>query len=198
MRQIQYSLFLILIIASCSKKETLQETPYFSDPIVQQIYNLQDERKGDSLLSFLSHENETYRELAARAFGSIQDPAFCKPLFSSFLKSDNKEIRKALAYSLGQTYDTAAFNFLVEGLEQESDSAVRKELLMAIGKVIPALAGKLDGSAIRVPVPSGSLTEATIVIDGETTAEAVNALMKKLFHLKFKISKLKMKITGAF
>jgi len=49
----------------------------------------------------------------------------------------------------------------------------------AIGKVIPALAGKLDGSAIRVPVPSGSLTEATILIDGETTADEVNALMKK-------------------
>ncbi len=49
----------------------------------------------------------------------------------------------------------------------------------AIGKVIPALAGKLDGSAIRVPVPSGSLTEATILIDGETTAEEVNAMMKK-------------------
>jgi glyceraldehyde 3-phosphate dehydrogenase len=49
----------------------------------------------------------------------------------------------------------------------------------AIGKVIPELAGKLDGNAIRVPVASGSLTEATILIDGETTAEAVNALMKK-------------------
>ncbi|MEQ9186302.1 MAG: type I glyceraldehyde-3-phosphate dehydrogenase [Cryomorphaceae bacterium] len=49
----------------------------------------------------------------------------------------------------------------------------------AIGKVIPALAGKLDGSAIRVPIPSGSLTEATILIEGETTAEAINTLMKQ-------------------
>lgn len=47
----------------------------------------------------------------------------------------------------------------------------------AIGKVIPALAGKLDGNAIRVPVSSGSLTEATILIDGETTAEEVNGWM---------------------
>ena len=48
----------------------------------------------------------------------------------------------------------------------------------AIGKVIPELAGKLDGNALRVPVSSGSLTEATILIDGETTTEEVNAWMK--------------------
>jgi glyceraldehyde 3-phosphate dehydrogenase len=49
----------------------------------------------------------------------------------------------------------------------------------AIGKVIPALAGKLDGNAIRVPVASGSLTEVTILIDGNTTVDEVNGLMKK-------------------
>ena len=49
----------------------------------------------------------------------------------------------------------------------------------AIGKVIPSLKGKLDGNALRVPVPSGSITEATILIEEKTTAEEVNRLMQK-------------------
>ena len=49
----------------------------------------------------------------------------------------------------------------------------------AIGKVIPSLKGKLDGNALRVPVASGSITEATILIEEKTTAEEVNRLMKE-------------------
>lgn len=56
----------------------------------------------------------------------------------------------------------------------------------AIGKVIPSLAGKLDGNALRVPVPSGSLTEATILIEENTTAEEVNALMEKYANKELK------------
>ncbi|MEG0951021.1 MAG: type I glyceraldehyde-3-phosphate dehydrogenase, partial [Niameybacter sp.] len=48
----------------------------------------------------------------------------------------------------------------------------------AIGLVIPELAGKLDGAAQRVPVPTGSLTELVAVVDGKVTAADVNAAMK--------------------
>ncbi|WP_372714432.1 type I glyceraldehyde-3-phosphate dehydrogenase [Ilyobacter sp.] len=48
----------------------------------------------------------------------------------------------------------------------------------AIGLVIPALAGKLDGAAQRVPVPTGSLTELITVLDKPVTVEEVNAAMK--------------------
>lgn len=48
----------------------------------------------------------------------------------------------------------------------------------AIGLVIPALAGKLDGSAQRVPTPTGSLTELTAVCTKSVTAADVNAAMK--------------------
>ena len=44
----------------------------------------------------------------------------------------------------------------------------------AVGLVLPHLNGKLDGMAIRVPVPAGSLTDFTAVVKEETTAEAVN------------------------
>jgi len=44
----------------------------------------------------------------------------------------------------------------------------------ATGEVIPALAGKLDGVAIRVPVEDGSLTDLAVVLSQDVTAEEVN------------------------
>ena len=48
----------------------------------------------------------------------------------------------------------------------------------AIGLVIPALNGKLDGSAQRVPVATGSLTELVTVLEKTVTKEEINAAMK--------------------
>jgi glyceraldehyde 3-phosphate dehydrogenase len=48
----------------------------------------------------------------------------------------------------------------------------------AIGLVLPELKGKLDGFAIRVPVPTGSATDLTFQASKETTAEEVNAAVK--------------------
>jgi glyceraldehyde 3-phosphate dehydrogenase len=45
----------------------------------------------------------------------------------------------------------------------------------AIGLVLPELKGKLDGFAIRVPVPTGSATDLTVTVGREVTAEEVNA-----------------------
>ncbi|WP_026530440.1 type I glyceraldehyde-3-phosphate dehydrogenase [Haematomicrobium sanguinis] len=48
----------------------------------------------------------------------------------------------------------------------------------AIGLVLPELKGKLDGFAMRVPVPTGSATDLTAEVSRETTVEAVNAAYK--------------------
>ena len=45
----------------------------------------------------------------------------------------------------------------------------------ALGLVIPELAGRLDGCAVRVPTPTGSLVDLTVEVDRPTTAEEVNA-----------------------
>jgi glyceraldehyde 3-phosphate dehydrogenase len=44
----------------------------------------------------------------------------------------------------------------------------------ATGEVIPAMAGKLDGVAVRVPVEDGSLTDLVVVVSHDVTVEAVN------------------------
>ncbi len=48
-----------------------------------------------------------------------------------------------------------------------------------IGQVIPELEGKLDGLAVRVPVPDGSLVDFTLELERETTVEEIADLMRK-------------------
>lgn len=48
----------------------------------------------------------------------------------------------------------------------------------AVGLVLPQLKGKLDGMAMRVPTPTGSITDLTAVLNKEATAEEINAAMK--------------------
>ncbi|MFT5981143.1 MAG: glyceraldehyde 3-phosphate dehydrogenase [Flavobacteriales bacterium] len=48
----------------------------------------------------------------------------------------------------------------------------------AVGLVLPHMKGKLDGSAVRVPTPDGSLTDLTAILSREVTVEEINAAMK--------------------
>jgi glyceraldehyde 3-phosphate dehydrogenase len=49
---------------------------------------------------------------------------------------------------------------------------------VAVGKVLPALAGKLDGLSVRVPTPDGSLTDFTAILEKDATKEEINAAFK--------------------
>jgi len=48
----------------------------------------------------------------------------------------------------------------------------------AIGEVVPSLAGKLDGMAMRVPVPDGSTVDLVVELDRDVTVEEVNAAVR--------------------
>jgi glyceraldehyde 3-phosphate dehydrogenase len=56
----------------------------------------------------------------------------------------------------------------------------------AIGLVLPHLAGKLDGSSLRVPVPDGSITDLTVELKAEVTVPEVNAAFKEAAAGKLK------------
>jgi glyceraldehyde 3-phosphate dehydrogenase len=47
-----------------------------------------------------------------------------------------------------------------------------------VGKVLPALAGKLDGMAVRVPVPNGSIVDLVCRLENDVTVESVNEALK--------------------
>lgn len=50
---------------------------------------------------------------------------------------------------------------------------------VAVGKVIPELAGKLDGNAMRVPTLTGSIVDFTFTVKKDTTVEKINNAIKK-------------------
>jgi glyceraldehyde 3-phosphate dehydrogenase len=54
----------------------------------------------------------------------------------------------------------------------------------AIGEVIPALKGKLNGGAFRVPTPDGSVTDFSAVLDNDATVDAINAAFKEAASAK--------------
>jgi glyceraldehyde 3-phosphate dehydrogenase len=56
----------------------------------------------------------------------------------------------------------------------------------AVGEVIPSLQGKMDGRAMRVPTPDGSITDITVELKVEVTAEEVNKALKAAAEGKMK------------
>ncbi len=49
----------------------------------------------------------------------------------------------------------------------------------AVGLVMPEMKGRLDGMALRVPVPDGSITDLTVVVNKATNVDEVNSAMKE-------------------
>ncbi len=49
----------------------------------------------------------------------------------------------------------------------------------AVGKILPELKGKLDGTSVRVPTPTGSLVDLVATLKKPATVEEINAAMKK-------------------
>jgi len=56
----------------------------------------------------------------------------------------------------------------------------------AIGEVIPEVAGKLNGVAVRVPVPTGSLVDLVVDVKKETTPAEINAAFKSAANGRMK------------
>jgi len=75
-----------------------------NDALSRRIYELQNERNTDSLITYLSHDNPNYRYLATRAFGSFPELSE-KALdgLSGLLDSHNELIREAAAFAIGQS-----------------------------------------------------------------------------------------------
>ena len=57
---------------------------------------------------------------------------------------------------------------------------------VAVGEVLPELKGKLDGIAMRVPTPNVSVVDLVAQVNGETSAEAVNAAFTAAAGAKFR------------
>lgn len=111
-------------------------TVNLNDPMTRRIYDLQNARQTDSLLSYLGNANPNYRYLAARAFSSFPElsPLVMDSL-ASLLKDRYELVRTAAAFSLGQSGEETvaaqlAGSFDTLGVMPEYNAAA----LAAVGK----------------------------------------------------------------
>lgn len=98
--------------------------------------------------------------------------------------TDNFEVKSALMTTIhSYTMDQRLLDYPHSDLRRARAAAVNiipttTGAATATAKVIPELKGKIDGMAVRVPTPSGSLVDVSIIIDKNTTKEEINRLMK--------------------
>ncbi|HHT9110939.1 MAG TPA: type I glyceraldehyde-3-phosphate dehydrogenase [Candidatus Brocadiaceae bacterium] len=99
--------------------------------------------------------------------------------------NDNFGIEKGLMTTIhAYTNDQRIIDFFHKDLRRARAAALNiipttTGAAKAIGEVIPSLKGKLDGLAMRVPVPNGSVTDLVAMVSKDVTVEAINTAMKK-------------------
>ena len=122
-----------MLLGACKTHEDKGTSNKFSDSVHIRIGDLQDRRKGDSLLSYLHHPNALYREHALMALGSIQDTLLVEAMRES-LRDEDASVRYAAAFALGQTRCAASEQFIEEALKSEKDLRVRSRLYESYGR----------------------------------------------------------------
>ncbi len=106
--------------------------------------------------------------------------------------SDNFEVKSAFMTTIhSYTMDQRLLDYPHKDLRRARAAALNivpttTGAASATGMVIPKLKGKIDGMAVRVTTPNGSLVDITIVVDRETTKEEINCLMKKAAETNLK------------
>ncbi len=107
------------------------------DETVQKIYNFQNLRQTDSLISYFDNPNASYRYISAMAFASNQDEKSIAKL-ASLLEDPIQQVREAAAYSIGQIGGENAESILLKGFDKNDTLFVNqnfnKAVLEAIGK----------------------------------------------------------------
>lgn len=105
----------------------------FQDPVLRDIYTLQNQRNGEGLLVYLGNKEPRYRKAAAIGLASVQSPGVVEPL-SRILKDENPEVRLAVAYAMGQVGDNQSEPYLLKAYCEETCPDVKQAILEALGK----------------------------------------------------------------
>ncbi|MEL7426107.1 MAG: peptidylprolyl isomerase [Bacteroidota bacterium] len=133
-----------------------------ADSMFQRISDWQDLRQSEDLYPVLYHPNPSYRYLAARAFGSIQDEAAVDSL-ARLLNDPVEEVRSIVAFALGQIGAPEALPHLIRGFNGQEDSPEhdlsRRAILEAVGKCGDAATLDQISSVVTYEVQDTALLE---------------------------------------
>ena len=108
------------------------------DPGVQNLLDVQDKQKFDSLLFYMSSENPTEAYVATRAFASFQKENAIDTLIAQ-LQHSNLEVRSMAAFSLGQIESGKSENALINAFRSKDtldiNNSFNANILEAVGKI---------------------------------------------------------------
>ncbi|WP_020532716.1 peptidylprolyl isomerase [Flexithrix dorotheae] len=131
--------FLAILSISCNKvidngQERNFTNHFFSNQGYQEIYNLVDARKTDSLTAYFFSDDQIAQKVAINGMASVQDSAAI-PELQEVLKGDfPSELKVSAAFALGQTGNNKAENSLKKALAIENNPEIQIKILEALGK----------------------------------------------------------------
>lgn len=139
--------------------------------------------KGEDITIVMGVNHEKYDPKSHNIISNASCTTNCLAPFAKVL-NDNFGIVKGMMTTIhAYTNDQVILDFPHKDLRRARAAAINMiptttGAAKAIGLVLPHLKGKLDGYAMRVPVPTGSATDLTVQLSREVTKDEVNAAMK--------------------
>ena len=138
-------IFGALLLHSCSDNAGIKGKNKFSNPEIQNIYDLCDHRDSEGLMPFLQSPDSSLRAAAALAFSSIQDASKLTAL-EALLTDKDEMVRSNAAYAIGQTGEASSLNALAAFYTIEQSELVRAQMLESVGKLTGIASQKnIDG-----------------------------------------------------
>jgi glyceraldehyde 3-phosphate dehydrogenase len=139
--------------------------------------------KGEDITIVLGVNEQEYNPATDNIISNASCTTNCLAPMAKVL-DDNFGIERGLMTTIhAYTNDQPILDFPHKDLRRARAAAINMiptstGAAKAIGLVLPHLKGKLDGYAMRVPVPTGSATDLTVEVRTSTTKEEINAAMK--------------------
>lgn len=147
--------------------------------------------KGEDITIVMGVNQDKYDPQSHNIISNASCTTNCLAPFAKVL-DDNFGIVKGMMTTIhAYTNDQVILDFPHKDLRRARAAAINMiptttGAAKAIGLVLPHLKGKLDGYAMRVPVPTGSATDLTVQLSREVTKDEVNQAMKKASETSLK------------
>jgi glyceraldehyde 3-phosphate dehydrogenase len=140
--------------------------------------------KGEDITIVMGVNHDKYDPANHHVISNASCTTNCLAPFAKVLDEEFGIVKGMMTTIHAYTNDQVILDFPHKDLRRARAAAINMiptttGAAKAISLVLPQLKGKLDGYAMRVPVPTGSATDLTVQLGREVTKEEVNAAIKK-------------------
>jgi glyceraldehyde 3-phosphate dehydrogenase len=140
--------------------------------------------KGEDITIVMGVNHEKYEPANHHIISNASCTTNCLAPFAKVLDEKFGIVKGMMTTIHAYTNDQVILDFPHKDLRRARAAALNMiptttGAAKAISLVLPQLTGKLDGYAMRVPVPTGSATDLTVQLGREVTKEEVNGAMKE-------------------